>query len=112
MTSLVLVDQVRQLLVDDPENSEYVDMEKELIEVIYSYDCLFVVGSLFSCRFSLEMIAQCLYGFIFPFCVVYCSYGLYSCLEENGQPFLSLWVTNQLMVLIFRCLGRCCYLSV
>ncbi|KAJ6937994.1 survival of motor neuron-related-splicing factor 30 isoform X1 [Populus alba x Populus x berolinensis] len=26
--------QVRQLLVDDPENSEYVDMEKELIEVI------------------------------------------------------------------------------
>lgn len=80
--------QVRQLLVDDPENSEYVDMEKELIEVIFSYDCLFVVGSLFSCRFSLEMIAQCLYGFIFPFCVVYCSYGLYSCLEENGQLFL------------------------
>lgn len=28
-----LIGQVRQLLVDDPGNSEYADMEKELTEV-------------------------------------------------------------------------------
>lgn len=28
------VEQVRQLLVDDPGNSEYVDMERELKEVV------------------------------------------------------------------------------
>ncbi|EEF34530.1 survival motor neuron protein, putative [Ricinus communis] len=33
--------QVRELLVDDPYNSEYADMEKELKEVILSYDYLY-----------------------------------------------------------------------
>jgi hypothetical protein len=34
MTSASPVEQVRQLLVDDPGNSEYVDMERELKEVV------------------------------------------------------------------------------
>ena len=76
-----MLDQVRQLLVDDPGNSEYVDMEKELMEVIFSYDCLILVGSLFSCWYSLEMTTMFIW-FYLPFCVVYCSYCLYSCLEE------------------------------
>ena len=33
--SIPLMYQVRKLLVDDPGNSEYVDMEKELEEVIF-----------------------------------------------------------------------------
>ncbi|KAJ0078216.1 hypothetical protein Patl1_36680 [Pistacia atlantica] len=37
--------QVRQLLVDDPGNSEYADMEKELTEVI-SFVILSIWGSL------------------------------------------------------------------
>lgn len=32
---LLDVDQVRKLLDDDPGNSEYADMEKELAEVIF-----------------------------------------------------------------------------
>jgi hypothetical protein len=34
MTSTSPVEQVRELLVDDPGNSEYVDMERELKEVV------------------------------------------------------------------------------
>lgn len=33
--------QVRQLLSEDPRNSEYADMEKELKEVTHSYGCYF-----------------------------------------------------------------------
>lgn len=35
MTSSLSMDQVRKLLDDDPRNSEYADMEKELAEVIF-----------------------------------------------------------------------------
>lgn len=40
------MDQVRKLLNDDPGNSEYADMEKELEEVILIHNC-----SLLGCSF-------------------------------------------------------------
>lgn len=42
MIYLVNLYQVRQLLVDDPGNSEYADMEKELTEVILAYALSYV----------------------------------------------------------------------
>lgn len=40
------VDQVRQLLADNPDNSEYADMEKELNEVILT--CFYSVSAIYS----------------------------------------------------------------
>lgn len=46
-------DQVRQLLAEDPDNSEYVDMEKELNEVILACHCFYSVCFFpFICKFK------------------------------------------------------------
>lgn len=43
--SLTMWNQVRQLLVHDPGNSEYADMEKELSEVTLMIVCFYIVLS-------------------------------------------------------------------
>lgn len=66
---LLTVEQVRQLLVDDPGNSEYVDMERELKEVLF---CLWLFSfNVFHFLFLIHLLGG---AHMIPYNLIYMSY--------------------------------------
>ena len=94
--------QVRKLLVDDPGNSEYVDMEKELEEVIFIHICsshlhLFIrfFSSFFNLSADMEKVLQeviLIHIFSPYFCGLFLSFFLF---------LIFLWILNFILLVYF-----------